>query len=867
MLLSSRSIVNKAISTVNNNTKIFKNSFQRITSLQNSLLIKDSEDILDKNKKMSFTFSQTFIPLKNYTTTKFYKIIRKFKSDQINKTTVSEENRAAESNTKEDFFQKKRRKRILNKTFKKKDFTVQCNNIINIFSMSPVLLTQSAVGGNKEDEARNVESFIQEKTLYDEIIALLKEGKLNDAAKRISAIIELIVSNNSKSNSCTANHPQDQIEAQKSISFRSANNSNKNDNHTTRLKKMSIYKIALGDIYSILGKTLESEFHFKNVIYLMEINPEFSTNQDKFMLIKLKERLCSSYLSRDEYDFIEEKLNQECEKLIESNIFFLEEKAALPQIENQQHIFLNVQKMLMENLHFLASALRKEKKFKEANECLFKYLKRKERFPVLSQHLINVEYSVHLNLALNFLSLSDIENSVNFFNLALDYLSDESQENFIEAKIMITDKLCDIYEEQADMSKLMDFLEEKKRLTIALINLKTNSVKEFIEKNQSKTASSELKHLKNNLDNSSENQNENQNSEKEKEKDLLKSKKENEDVEVNSINSPEAEEAAVLEKEDFSFRSDPLFLDFEDFTLKKDYLSLAKVYEELIELILENELQPEKFEEYLCEAEKYYNMLQKEEVFATNLNFILFIKNFDDAKNEAALHYGLKILKAIESFEAKISFILNPEYYEALKDHEIQFLQITERFYYLEAKEQKAFLLNKFTNFDFYSFETKFKFYFYLSKIHKALNNQEQKSKFQNWALKEYDDFIKENKDDDQKKISVFHLIDLMSIYENRQMAEKLYEVFDMVIKEIKAGEFEFLKKDDKELYAKTLYDFFFMKINYLIFEQKFLEAKEALRALDKCALDDEDLKFSEEQRDNINKTLNLLDLKLKYIK
>lgn len=869
MFLNGRKLIDKSISLMSSyNANIIKKSFIRIISIENNkeqfgfsyspnLLI--TKEKIDQNRKINFIFNKTHIKFND--SSHFNKVIRKFKSDKLK---INFQNRTFTNNNQEEKFLIRKRKQNVTKTLNKKDFTPQGNAIINIFNKSPVLLDQPAT--EDKDKTKSLETFNKEKQLYNEMITFLSEGKLSEAAKRISQIIELFYSqekDNDNDNNNNKNNNSNIEEANQKLSILE----NPKIKNPIILKKIQIYTITLGDIYTILEKTNDSEFHLKNAIYLMEANPAHLIDQDKLLLIKLKERLFTSYLSKDEYDFFNEKLNEECEKLINSNIIFLEEKAASPQIEKQKNLFLNLQKMLLENLHYLAIALRKANKLKEANEALSKYITVKNRNPVLSQHTINVEYSVHLNFAINFLSLNELENSIKYFNLALGYLKDESKENFVAAKIMIIEKLCDIYEEQADASKVMDYLEEKKRLTIVLINLKTNSVKEFLEKSNNATLSNQIIH------NDNINDDKNKHSNKASEiKNEIAAENENK---ISEKNEKEKEQA---------LKCNPLFVDFEDFALKKDYLSLAKIYEELIELILENELQAEKFEEYLCEAEKYYNLLQKEEVFAANLNFILYIKNFDDAKYEAASLYGQKILKALEAFEAKITFILNPEYFEGLKDHEIQFLQINEDFYDLPVNERKAYLLKKFTNFDFYSFETKFKFYFYLSKIHKALNNQEEKAKYQNLALKEYEDLNKENKNKDNdkeninnqnnnennnsnKEISVFHLIDLMSIYENKRFAEKFYSVFDLILSKIKAGEFAFLKKDDKELYTKSLYDVFFMKINYLIFEEKFQEAKETLKVLDRYPLGDEDIKFTEEQRDDLNKTLNLLDLKLKYIK
>jgi hypothetical protein len=837
-------LLDKCFSIGNKNKNVFKQSlnktayFQKNNKLLNFSITKFSifsKEIITNPRKINSFFNRAYFSNDNYA---FNKTIRKFKSEEIKQNYEDKESEII----KENKFSKKKRKSNIDKTIKKKDFSNQGNAIINIFSKSPILAVQSLTEG--KDQEKIIESFNQEKKLYEEIIALLHEGKLNEAALIIIKIIELLM------NQELNNFENDNHNNKSAIKLISIENNPKINNKTI-LKKIQIYKIALGDIYNILAKKEESEFHLKNVIYLLEANTEKLTDQDRFLLIRLKERLCTSYLDRDDDDFIEEKLSEECEKLIESNIIFIEKKVALREIEMQQSIYLNLQKMLLENLHFLAMLLKKENKFKESNVCLLKYLRIKERFPILSQNLINLEYSVHLNLALNFNSLKEMDNSVNYLKLAMNYLNDESQENFVEAKILIVDKLCDIYEEQAYIQKLMESLEEKKRLIIELINLKTESVKEYLVQEKLNNLSTQETHVKEQIENCT---NEN----------LTILNIENKNFNKNQ----NQDQNKISELIDFSFKNTPLFIDFEDFALKKDYLSIARVYEELIELILENELQPENFEHYLSEAQKYYNMLQKEEVFAANLNFILFMKNYDDAKFETALEYGLKILKAIEAFETKCTYVIDPNYFGEFKEEVINFLQIDEAFYELETAAQKNYLLNKFTNFDFYGFETKFKIYFYLSKIHKALNNQEQKAKYQNFALQVYEEELKKIKNvESEKEISVFYLIDLMSIYENRRISYKLFESFDLIVNKIKVGEIDFLKKDDEELYTKTVYDVFFMKINYLIFEEKFQEAKETLKVLDKCPLGDKVVKFTEEQRDNLNKTLNLLDLKLKYIK
>ena len=837
-------LLDKCFSIGDKNKNVFKQSLNRTAYFQKNNKIMNfsitkfsifSKEIITNPRKINSFFTRASFSNDNYA---LNKTIRKFKSEEIKQNYEDKESEIIKGNK----FSKKRKSKI-DKTIKKKDFSNQGNAIVNIFSKSPILAVQSLIEG--KDQEKIIESFNQEKKLYEDIKALLQEGKLNEAALIINKIIELLM--NQELNNFE-NYNQNNNSAIKLISIEN----NPEINNKTILKKIQIYKIALGDIYNILAKTKESEFHLKNVIYLLEANTEKLADQDRFLLIKLKERLCTSYLDRDDDDFIEEKLGEECEKLIESNIIFIEKKVALREIEMQQSIYLNLQKMLLENLHFLAMLLKKENKFKESNVCLLKYLRIKERFPILSQNLINLEYSVHLNLALNFNSLKEMDNSVNYLKLAMNYLNDESQENFVEAKIMIVDKLSDIYEEQADIQKLMESLEEKKRLIFMLINLKTESVKEYLVQEELKNLSTQETHVKEQIENSS---NENLSADE----NLTNLNIENKNFNKN--------QNKISEVSELSFKNTPLFIDFEDFALKKDYLSIAKVYEELIELILENELQPENFEHYLSEAQKYYNMLQKEEVFAANLNFILFIKNYDDAKFELALEYGLKILKAIEAFETKFTYVKDPDYFGEFSEEVIDFLQIDESFYELETAAQKNYLLKKFTNFDFYGFETKFKMYFYLSKIHKVLNNQEQKAKYQNFSLQVYEEELTKIKNgESEKEISVFYLIDLMSIYENRRISYKLFESFDLIVSKIKLGEIDFLKKDDEELYTKTVYDVFFMKINYLIFEEKFQEAKDTLKVLDKCPLGDKDVKFTEEQRDNLNKTLNLLDLKLKYI-
>jgi len=837
-------LLDKCFSIGNKNKNVFKQSLNRTAYFQKNNKIMNfsitkfsifSKEIITNPRKINSFFTRASYPNDNYA---LNKTIRKFKSEEIKQNYEDKESEIIKGNKCS-----KKRKSKIDKTIKKKDFSNQGNAIVNIFSKSPILAVQSLIEG--KDQEKIIESFNQEKKLYEDIKALLQEGKLNEAALIINKIIELLM--NQELNNFE-NYNQNNNSAIKLISIEN----NPEINNKTILKKIQIYKIALGDIYNILAKTKESEFHLKNVIYLLEANTEKLADQDRFLLIKLKERLCTSYLDRDDDDFIEEKLGEECEKLIESNIIFIEKKVALREIEMQQSIYLNLQKMLLENLHFLAMLLKKENKFKESNVCLLKYLRIKERFPILSQNLINLEYSVHLNLALNFNRLKEMDNSVNYLKLAMNYLNDESQENFVEAKIMIVDKLSDIYEEQADIQKLMESLEEKKRLIFMLINLKTESVKEYLVQEELKNLSTQETHVKEQIENSS---NENLSADE----NLTNLNIENKNFNKN--------QNKISEVSELSFMNTPLFIDFEDFALKKDYLSIAKVYEELIELILENELQPENFEHYLSEAQKYYNMLQKEEVFAANLNFILFIKNYDDAKFELALEYGLKILKAIEAFETKFTYVKDPDYFGEFSEEVIDFLQIDESFYELETAAQKNYLLKKFTNFDFYGFETKFKMYFYLSKIHKVLNNQEQKAKYQNFSLQVYEEELTKIKNgESEKEISVFYLIDLMSIYENRRISYKLFESFDLIVSKIKLGEIDFLKKDDEELYTKTVYDVFFMKINYLIFEEKFQEAKDTLKVLDKCPLGDKDVKFTEEQRDNLNKTLNLLDLKLKYI-
>lgn len=746
---------------------------------------------------------------------------------------------------------KKKRKSQVDKTLKKKDYTDQANAILNVYDNSPILKEQSVIEAKEQGNLK--ECFNSEIYLFEEIENSLKDGKLSEASLKILNIIELLIK---QEKIISGKYGSDN----KDLSIEN----NLIINNSTILKKLQIYLMTLVDIFNILEKTDETESHLKSVINLLEANSDKITDTDFYLLIKLKERLCTLYLEKDDDLYIEENFNEESEKLIKSNIDFLEKKLALPEIKQEENISTNLVKMLLENIHFFAIVLKKQNKFKESNDYLSKYLELNKRFPILSEYLINMEYSVHINLALNYYYLKELDNSLNYLKLSLNYLNNETEASFLESKLMIIEKVSDIYEELNDNEKLIESLEEKKRLTLLIIQMKTNLMKDLIEQEKSSKNNNEVtEEIKDeNLITNNQNQNNNENK-----SDEINNNENNKNAELNNESNNEV--ASLI--------NNPIFTNYENYVIKNDYLSLAKIYEDLIELIIETELQPEKLEEYISEAKKYYKLLEEEgEVFSANINFLIFIKNYDNAEYQTALEYGLKLLKIIESFEARLEKIINPLYFDQLNENEIDFFQIDENFYDLETEQQKIHLLKRFTNFDFYNFNTKFKIYFYLSKIYKALNNQEEKIKYQDYALKIYEEEsnkINEKNEDDEndqtnnlKQISVLHLVDLLSIYENRKMSDKLNETFNEIVSKIKDGEIDFIKNEDKDFFSKIIYDVFFIKINYLLMEEKFLEAKEALKALDNYSKEDEDIDFPEEQKDNLSKTLNLVDLKIKYI-
>ncbi len=726
----------------------------------------------------------------------------------------------------------RKRKKIINKEIKVKNYSDKGKLIASVLINNSILNTKFAV-------YQNDESIKKEKLLHESIIKHLTEGWFKDSISMLEEILEFLKSleNEEKQNLF--------LKVVQKISDK------------ILLKKIQIYQLCLVDIFYISEKVEEAEFYLDNLINFLEVNFENLFEQDKYLLIKSREKLCNSYLNKDEFDFFELNLNEKCKSLIQSNTDFLEKRLLSQEIQKQENLFLSFQKFLMENYYILGMIFKKENNFVDSNNSFFKYLKIKENYPILSQYTINLEYSLHLNLGLNFLKLNDNQKSVEYFLLALDYLKDEKQIEFIEAKIMVLDKLSDIYGDNGDNEKFMHNLEEKKRLAIDLIEMKkilfeVNKINESEIKNTEDNPN-RYTNLEGNIDNSG------------KDKNGTSSDKISKDLDSNNNNQIENPDLKTVKNSEETvnsdFKSNPIFNNYENSLIKNDYLNLAKIYEELIEFYIETELRLEKIEEYIIEAQKYYDLFEKDSIFSSNLIFILFMKNYDfDSNFDISLEKANKLIEIFDRFENGIIPIIEAEFFDELNEEEIDFFQIEENFFTFDKIQKKEFLLRRFSNLDWYNFSTRFKFYFSISNIYARLKNTEGKVKFQDLALDQYEENI------NTQNISVFHLVDLMRIFEDKKNSVKLYEIFEKIHEEIKQGNINYVKNEDKELYSKTIFDVYYMKINMLILEEKFNEAKDTLKILNGISLADINFKLEVDDKENLDKTMNLLDLKLKYI-
>jgi len=798
------------------------------------------EYISNKTKKPIFLKDLVSNP------SKFFANNKKRFSDKISlnqeKNTISDYDDNPKNNNLDKTSMRKRKTKI-KKKIQVRTYKEEGSSIINFISNSDILKSKSII--EDEVQAKNLEYLNREEKMYEELIQLLTEGDLKDASAKVLEILDLLKNIEFKNISQNISLIDSPIISNKII-----------------LKKIQIYKLCLSEIYIFLGKTDDAQFHLNNLISIVEKNS--NNEQDNLLLLNLRLKLCNFYLEKDEIDFMELKLNEKCKKLIDTNVKFLEKKSASKEIENQQNIFLTIYIMLLENIYIFGEIYKKENNPKESINYFLKYIKIKDKYPILSQYTINMEYSLYLNLGLNYMNLHEYENSIYYFNIAIEYLKDETLDNFVQSKIMIIEKLNDIYEELANIQKINEVLEEKKRLTIKLINIKTQLVKDAIIKNNSefnheKFSSEPEKILDNNTNHNMNIDNNNQDNYKEKSFNHNDKKEEDCLLENKSLNNSKSKENN--ENNENNYRNNPLFIKYEETSLKKDYLNLAKIYEELVEFNMENEIYLENIEEYIIEAEKYYKMINNQtDLFAVNLYFIWFLKHYDDCKFDIALEYSNKIINALQEFEKFMDFLSEEDSIDSLNQQEIEFFQIDENFFMLSDMDKKEYLLRRYTTLDWYKFETRFKIYFYISKIYCKLSIESEKNKYQNLALKEYENAA------EKENISVLHKIDLMTIYEQKKMNQEFYGMFDTVASEIKDGKLDFIRKDDQELYTNSIYDVYYMKINYLIFENRYQEAKDTLKVLDGIALINEDIKFSYNQKDNLDKTLNLLDLKLKYI-
>ena len=302
------------------------------------------------------------------------------------------------------------------------------------------------------------------------------------------------------------------------------------------------------------------------------------------------------------------------------------------------------------------------------------------------------------------------------------------------------------------------------------------------------------------------------------------------------------------------------FENFERDNLKEEYLELAKIYEDILEIYLEKD-NYNKLDEYTSQSMRYYEKHNENIVFRANLFFIIFLKLYDEKKYENCLEIILNLLKNLDDFEKDIIYLLNCNEMEEFKEDELEFFKFTESYFNLEDDEKKKFILNKFTSFDWYSFDVRFKIYCYISRISSYLNKEEEKIKYQNLALEEFNDYP------EKEQINLLCFIDVLKIYENRKSYEKLLGMYDLIMKRIRLGDLDFLKHKENVMYSQTIFEVVFCRVNCLISIERYKEAKDTIKMFNDMLLKDNCLNITIDDKENMDKTLNLLDLKLKYIK
>lgn len=626
------------------------------------------------------------------------------------------------------------------------------------------------------------------------------------------------------------------------------------DNHVINnpglFRKLYIYKLCKIEILVHMEKSFQAEENIEQFISLMENNSNNLENEEfVIMIIKMREKLANLLLQSHLANSNKKnnnKTNSNASKIkleksishINDSIRLLQKQLKIPDAEKQP-VYNNYYRFLIGSYHMLGVILRISGDYKESNKAFEQIIKEKEKNPSGPAYLIDLQYSVYLHFGVNHLSLKDYENAIKSFNIALTHLCDPNSLQDLESKAMVIQKLLEIYEKQGNTDKLMAHLEEKADLKLKIIEVK----KQIFE--------TQIQRYNKSLEEQQKNKLTNDNS------------KNNASGPIEPYQAAQgSSEASEQEKKKKDLEKEALFKNFEARNIKPIYLELARIYEEIVQCVLEND-NHKKLEEYIDKACFYYAKISKESIFEANINFIIFMKSYDEGKFDQAKIYGEKIVTDIAQLEQQTISLINKKSIEQFAREEIELLEITEDFVFLSKLEKKAFLLRRFTTLNWYSFEIKFKFFACLSKLYKNDNSEQPlKVKYQNLALAEFDNQSRQNIED----VPLLFLPDVMMLYESKNNSEKFFEIFDSCLKRIKDGELAFLKQADKEMYSKTLYDIYFMKTNYLIKLEHYLEAKKTLKMFDDLCIKDRTLSLNVKDKENFYKTQNLLELKLKYI-